>query len=145
MTMYVGIDYGSVRCGIATADTELRIASPRDVVSTSDLIDVLMKMQSADSVQCVVMGHSKDFAGEDNAIMESARVAATEIETTLQVPVYFHDERLSSVGAAIQLNTLNADRGRKPKKEFELDASAATIILQSYLDSNQTSNDQGTH
>lgn len=135
MAYIIGIDYGSRKCGIARADTETHIATPVAVVETSSLVEYLVRMNGDTPIERVVFGHSKDLAGNDNPIMESVRVASDEVATALQVPVLFHDERFSSAEAATHLNQLNANRGRKERQQFELDAGAATIILQSFLDS----------
>ena len=137
MSIVIGIDFGSVRCGVARADVEARVAVPVAVVPTSDLVECLQKIDAAEEIATIVFGRSQNFKREDNPIMESAQVCADEVEKMMRVPVVWHDELFTSVEAATHLNTFNADRGRKPATRFELDASAATIILQSYLDSNQ--------
>ena len=120
---YLGIDYGSKNVGIAISDEEGKMAFPKDtLINTSSLVDDVMIIARREEVGTVVLGDSKDFYGEDNPIMKR---------------IYAFKEKLEEFGLKVDFeselySTQEAARGQEmiPKS----DASAAAIILQSYLD-----------
>jgi len=123
MSRYLGIDYGSKRCGIALSDDTGAIAFPHDVVSTdSALVPRIIDLVRAEHVDTIVIGESKDKDGKDNPVMGGARALAHELENELAVVVHFEPEYYSSVEA------------RKTSANFRVDAEAAAIILNHYLE-----------
>lgn len=122
----IGIDYGDKRVGIASTDESGEFALPRAVLPNDEhLVGEVLKMIKAEGVEAVVIGDSKNYAGKENPIMEKTRSFASELEVE-GVKVFFHPEVLSSMEAD-RLQGQNAMR----------DASAAAIILKSYIDSNK--------
>lgn len=126
---FLGIDYGTKRVGIALA-REGRIATPLTVFNVEGLSPEKIASQIADLVQeyrvtTVVVGESKDFNGLDNPIMKKIRtcVAALKQKLSSNVGVIFEPEFLT---------TQQAERSQG--KHALIDASAAALILQSYLD-----------
>jgi putative Holliday junction resolvase len=121
---YLGIDYGSKRVGIALSDESGKFAMPHSVLAnTKKLEDELNAIVCDNEVKVIVLGESKDFKGNDNAIMKSVHEFKRRIEDTLHLPVIFEPEFLTSHQAE-----------RTQGKSELLDASAAALILQSYLD-----------
>lgn len=120
----MGIDFGSKRVGVALSDEARQFAFPKMVLKNdADLFEKVGKFCSENGVVLVVMGESKDYQGKDNKIMESARLFADKIKTELNLEVAFTPEFLTS-----------AEAERIQGKVETLDASAAAIILKSYLD-----------
>lgn len=125
----LGIDYGAKRVGIAISDDGGSIAFAKAVLRTGpDLIKNLSEICQKEKVEGVVMGESKNFAQEENAIMKDVYLLKSEIEEKLKLPVHLEPELMTSMEAQhIQgQNDMN-------------DASAAAIILQSYI--NRKAND----
>jgi putative Holliday junction resolvase len=120
----MGIDFGTKRVGIAVSDSENKFAIPHSVIHNSKkLIDDVNTIICDNEVEIVVLGESKDFKGNDNKVMAKIRKFKEAIENELHKKVIFEPEFLTSHQAAhIQ------------GKHDLLDASAAAIILQSYLD-----------
>jgi putative Holliday junction resolvase len=120
----MGIDFGTKRVGIAVSDSENKFAIPYSVIQNSKkLLDEVNTIICDNEVEVVILGESKDFKGKDNKVMEKIREFKEEIENKLGKKVIFEPEFLTSHQAQhIQ------------GKTDLLDASAAAIILQSYLD-----------
>lgn len=123
MTKIVGIDYGSKRIGVAVSDESGSVAFakatlPNDKMLISNLVDLI----KAEQAETVVVGESKDKDGNDNVVMKSARLFAEELERRGGVPVRFEPEFYSSVEA------------RRDSGENLVDAKAAAIILNSFIE-----------
>jgi putative holliday junction resolvase len=120
----MGIDFGTKRVGVAVSDSENKFAIPHSVIHNSkNLIDDLNTIMCDNEVEVVILGESKDFKMKDNAVMGKIRELKEAIENKLQKRVIFEPEFLTSHQA----------QHIQGKTEL-LDASAAAIILQSYLD-----------
>ena len=131
----LGIDFGTKRVGLALSDRSNMIASPYktlNYVSEKDLITQLETIISKNDIEILVLGLPINMKGEDT--MQTTKVRNfKEILSTLQIPIVFEDERLSSVSAINSLMLQNVKTGHnKP----EIDKTAAAIILQQYLDKN---------
>jgi putative Holliday junction resolvase len=121
---YLGIDYGTKHIGIAVSDDGGSMAFPGDKLSNNkNLVENIKKLVGDRKIEGVVMGESKDFAGNENAVMEGARAFARALETELGLTVSFVPEFLTSVEA-------RHIQGGSDKTH----SSAAAIILQSFLD-----------
>ncbi len=120
----MGIDVGSKRVGIALSDEEGKFAIPKAVLPNDRyLFTEIKRMCEAYGVTQIVMGESKDFKGNENVIMKDIKFFKGELERDLGLPVHFEPEFLTSHQAA-------QTQGNSPL----LDASAAALILQSFLD-----------
>ena len=131
----LGIDFGTNRVGLALSDRSNIIASPYrtlNYVSEKDLITQLETVVSENDIEILVLGLPINMKGEDTVQTKKVR-NFKEILSTLQIPIVFEDERLSSVSAINSLILQNVKTGHnKP----EIDKTAAAIILQQYLDKN---------
>lgn len=121
---YAGIDFGSKRVGVALSDETNTLAIPKTVLPNGpELLDGLKKLFAENRVTEAVVGESRDYSGKDNPIMEKIRVFAERLEKECGVRVLYEPEFMTS-----------AQAGRLQGEGEMLDASAAAIILQSYLD-----------
>ena len=123
---YLGIDYGSKRVGVAISDESNKFALPKIVIENKNpakLIDDLNIIICDNEVGYIILGESKDYKGIDNKIMRDIRKFKEDLENTLHLPVIFEPEFMTS----------HAAERFQGKNEFH-DASAAALILQSYLD-----------
>ncbi len=120
----MGIDFGSKRVGVAVSDSSNAFALPLIVLENKkNLYDELNTIICDKEITHIILGESKNFQGQDNVIMEKMRVFKETIENKFQKPVIFEPEFMSSHQAE-----------RFQGKNDMLDASAAAIILQSYLE-----------
>ena len=131
----VGLDLGSRRIGLAVSDGDQRVASPVTAVQRSAGSGVdrarLGRIVSEYEAVGVVAGLPRSLSG---AIGPAARLALDELALLgpqLGVPVETVDERLTTVAAASALRAA----GRPTRRQREVvDATAAALILQSWLD-----------
>ncbi len=133
---YLGIDYGSKRVGVAISDEEGNLAFPYKIILNNlELVDNIHNICGENEISAIVLGESHDFSGKPNKIMGSIEEFKRNLETELDLPVYFQKEFLTSVFARGN-NGKKENNARKDKKEksVETDDSAAALILQRYLD-----------
>jgi putative Holliday junction resolvase len=130
---YLGIDYGTKRIGVAISDGDGRVAFPVTVVESGAgalaAVETLIKENGA---QAVVLGESRSLGGEANPVMERIEQFKKDLEA-LGLPIYYEREHFTSAMAARQFAPEEKSRKANPSQE-KLDASAAALILQSYLD-----------
>lgn len=120
----LGIDYGTKRIGLATADAETEIATPLKIIDNNgNALKTVADISDQKDIDTIVIGESTDRTGEDNPVMEQAREFANALINTTQTNLIFFDEFGSSVAA-----------NRQPNNPTYVDGSAAAIILQRYLE-----------
>jgi putative holliday junction resolvase len=134
---YLGIDYGTKRIGIATSDDEGRVAFPLTVVDAGpEALSQIVELAKKNNVQKVVIGESQTLGGEANAVQEDIGQFKKDIAELSGLPVEYEREFFTSSLAARQFTP---DGSRKENPEHKnLDASAAALLLQSYLDKMNT-------
>jgi putative holliday junction resolvase len=122
----MGIDFGEKRVGVASTDEMGHFALPRVVLENSaGLLDEVERLAEDWQSERVVIGESKDFKGAPNVIHAQALRFADELRSR-GLDVVFHPELLTSMEAE-----------RLQGKNDMLDASAAALILKSYIDTNK--------
>lgn len=133
----MGIDFGLARIGIALSDDTKFLASPFETYKRKcEGLDIqhLLGIIKAKNVDEVVCGLPMNMAGEEQAIAQKTREFMRILNETIDIKITFVDERLSSLMAEELLK--ETERDWKKRKE-KLDAVAASIILQDYLDENR--------
>jgi putative Holliday junction resolvase len=119
---YLGIDFGEKRVGIAISDEDGKFAFPTTVLTNdSDLMKNIVDLCMKNNAEAVVMGESRNFQGQINNIMWKIEGFKKQLET-IGFKVVFEPEFMTSIQAS-QITGENK----------MLDASAAAIILQAYL------------
>lgn len=137
----VGLDVGERRIGVAVSDVTRTLARPLGVLRPAGL-DVDAVRLSADEigrlageedgVASIVVGLPRRLDGTPNDMTRRVEQFARQLEARTALPVTLQDERLSSREAESRLALREKDwRVRKQ----HLDAAAAAVILQDYLDS----------
>ena len=129
----LGLDLGDVRIGVAISDPERRLAVPLGTVHTGAPADLkaIAALVADNEVRLVVTAHPLLLSGEAGTRAEHAERFADAIRAVLTVPVVLRDERLSTVEADRALSAAGVG-GRERRRV--VDRSAATVILQSFLD-----------
>lgn len=131
---YLGIDYGTKRIGLAVSDDEGRVAFPLTIITASPLAaGEIAALAHQRGVQKIIIGESRDLRGARNAVMEDIELFAKDLEELSKLPVAYEREFFTSALAARQFAPEEKSRKANPPHE-QLDASAAALILQSYLD-----------
>lgn len=133
---YLGIDYGTKRIGLALSDESGSLAFPHRIIDAggSALEDVLA-LVDRENVGAVVLGESRDLSGAPNKLMADIEGFKLALEAR-GVVVHYEPELMTSAQAAQPIGGASrpiaspSARG----KEGPVDASAAALILQGYLD-----------
>ncbi len=124
---YLGIDFGSKRVGIAVSDDGGKLAFPHSVTQNDGkLLEKIKEIIEKEKTEQIVIGESKDFKGEPNKIMAQIEEFKKILEEKTKLRISLEPEFLTSAEA----------EHIQGKTEMH-DASAAAIILQSFLDKNR--------
>ena len=131
----MGLDPGGRRIGVALSDPTGLLASAHSVLRRTTLdrdLEALRTIASENDVGLVVVGLPLHLSGREGGEAEKAREFALRMGEALGLPIEMVDERLSSVEAERQLQE---SRVRRVRWKERLDAVAAAVVLQGYLDS----------
>ena len=135
MTLILAVDYGSKNIGLALSDESGTIANPREVIShVSRIVDAASVAERAEAYSAthIIVGVSYDEEGRPNPAGRSALrfIEALKMQTPLAVENW--DESLTTQDARAARISMNTSR---KKRSGHMDNLAATVLLQSYLDS----------
>lgn len=129
-----GLDYGDKTIGVAISDLRRMVATPTEIIRrvkfTEDAAR-LMQIVAARDIHGLILGLPLNMDGSEGPRVQSTRAFARNLARLTDLPIFFWDERLSTVAAERAL--LEADTSRKRRKEV-IDAVAAGYILQGALD-----------
>ena len=130
----LGVDYGSVRLGLAVSDVERRIASPHVTYERRSMdqdASFFREQIEQEEITLIVVGLPVHADGREGEKAKEARDFGQWLTGVTALPVVFWDERFTTVLAEGHL--LQAGLTRKRRRERR-DRVAAQILLQSYLD-----------
>ena len=131
----LAIDHGTKRVGMALSDELQTVATPVGFFSPKPMADFLAhlrKIISEKGVQEIIVGMPRNMDGSYGPSAENVRRFIGILEREILLPIKSWDERLTSVQANRSLVDAGVRRGERKEKA---DATAAAILLQSYLDS----------
>ena len=128
----LGLDPGERRVGVALAVAGAGVALPLATLErTAAWLDRLADLAREHGATAAVVGLPVSLSGAEGPAAERARTFAAEVGSRLGLPVHLVDERLSTVAAGRAL-AAGGTRGRRAART--IDASAAAVILQAWLD-----------
>lgn len=137
----LGIDYGTKRIGVAISDEKGTLAFPRGIiVNDSNSFKKIGEIIKKENILEIVVGESVDFSGKLNVLSARIEIFISDLKEKFNLPVYKQKEFLTSVEArkspdAKMNSRLSQSHSRvKQIKSGRIDASAAALILQRYLD-----------
>jgi putative pre-16S rRNA nuclease len=137
----LGIDYGARRIGLALSDATATLASPWRLVmrpsSEAETLRVIVEqidtlVADADGLAAVVVGWPRRLDGTPTHQTPVVESFARALRARVGIPVVLQDERLSSREAESRLAARERDWRKRKQK---IDAAAAAVVLQDYLDS----------
>ncbi len=129
---YLAVDYGNKRTGLALCDRNETMASPLSVISEpSRVVQVIVEVVEEEHIEGIVIGLPLNMDDSEGFQAKRVRAFGKVLSGKVEVPVLFHDERLSSFSASEKLAAMSLTRGRKKKR---LDAVAAAEILEGFLE-----------
>ncbi len=128
----LGIDFGEKRVGIAISDPLCMIAMPLETIERKKIEEGINKILERFPVKHIVIGYPLRTNGKKGKRVEQVEKFAKKIKGKFNIEITLWDERYSTVEA----ERIMKDMNRKPSREKErVDRIAASLILQSYLDS----------
>lgn len=130
----LSVDLGKARTGIAVCDKGEMLASPVEVIREHNrerLLQRVSALAQERKAEMLVLGLPRNMDGSEGESAQNARAFGAELHALCGLPVDFSDERGTTITAHSLLNETNT-RGKRRKET--VDAVAATIILQNYLD-----------
>ena len=139
---YLGVDYGSKKIGLALSDEAGTMGFPHTIIpNTPRLIDELCALIAKENIGAVVIGESRNLAGGENPIAKDARALGSLISERTGTPIFFESEVFTSTEARrapspAEGGSASGGKERKTrtaKLRANVDASAAALILTSYL------------
>ena len=122
------LDVGEKRIGTAVGDDAIRLAVPFETIEVDgNELKEIARLVVSESVDAIVVGYPRNQSGEATA--QTAYVEGFARQQTDMADVIFQDESLTSVIAEERLKSY-----KKPYTKGDIDAQAAAIILQDYLE-----------
>lgn len=126
---YMALDVGEKRIGVAIGDTAVRIAVPFETITVDGSeIEQIASLIANESIDTLVVGYPRNQSGEPTAQTQFVETFAAEL-TGMTDELVFQDESLTSVQAEERLKSYG-----RPYSKGDIDAQAAAIILQDYLE-----------
>ena len=135
MNRIMAIDYGDARTGVAISDLLCSIVGSTAVVpsrNTEKAIADIMRMAKESTVGRIVVGLPRNMDGTEGNRAELCRVFAARLEEATGLEVVMWDERRTTVEAH---NILSQHNYHGKKRKNTVDAVAASLILEGYLNS----------
>lgn len=127
MKKILGLDYGSKRVGLALGNDQAKLASPAGIVANDQqLHGELSKIIKQEEIDTIVVGLPRGLDGQETAASWAIRRFAGGLADKYDTEVILQDEAMTTQVAQKRL-------GKSKDKQF-VDAAAAAIILQDYLD-----------
>ena len=134
----LAIDHGTKRMGIALSDETLTIAQPLEFIPAEPFGDFLARLKqliTEKQVDQILIGMPRNMDGSYGPAALKVQEFVAVLKETIAVPIKTWDERLTSAQANRMLIQAEV---RRDKRKQRVDAAAAAILLQSYLDSRIT-------
>ncbi len=129
----MGLDIGSSKIGIAIADEEVRIAIPFLVLERDDdeeTIHIISNLIKEYEIFCVIIGFPKTLQGNIGAQAKKVLSFVNELQNVIKEEIILWDERYTTLEAKKRLRRFY----KRSKVKTIIDANAAAVILQSYID-----------
>jgi putative Holliday junction resolvase len=133
-TRIAGIDYGTVRIGVALADLAVGIAGPYETYSRrTPVLDAehFAELASREKIERFVVGLPVHLSGQEGQASAEARTFGEWLQEVTGVPVDYFDERFTTTEADDVLRTAKLS---KKQRQARRDQLAAQIMLTAYLE-----------
>ncbi|PID27768.1 MAG: Holliday junction resolvase RuvX [Candidatus Cloacimonadota bacterium] len=134
MFRLLGIDFGTVRIGLALSDPLKIISKPFKTLPNENIEQVtasLKKIIKEESVGEIILGLPVNLDGDDTQKTKEVRIFKEQLEKEINIPIHFQDERYTSSDAhtVIKKMKMTPQEGRKI-----IDQIAASFILRNYME-----------
>jgi RNAse H domain protein, YqgF family len=137
MNIYLGLDIGDVRIGVAKSDSIGMFASAYEVINRNqtDPFVRIKEIINEEKIAALVVGQPKTKDGQNAIQVEKVEKFISELKNLIgeDFKIYYVDERYTTKEAEYYLKNFSKKNGKERRKV--VDMIAATIILQNFLDS----------
>lgn len=128
--VFIGLDVGQRRIGVAQGDSVGRIAQPVKTIIVDGGEAVSLRQLLADvGATDIVVGRPRNQSGDETQQTQQTEAFVNSILQQFELPIYWQDESVTSVIAEDRLK-----QRKKPYTKADIDAEAASLILQDYLE-----------
>jgi putative Holliday junction resolvase len=135
MPRLVAIDYGAKRTGLAVTDSLQIIATALETVRTHDLLEFLRKYVLSEEIEAFVVGMPRRLDNTDSDNTPRVQAFVKQLRKAFpDIPVHTHDERFTS-SMALQSMIASGSKKSDRREKGNIDKISATIILQSFMES----------
>ena len=135
MGVFISIDYGSKKTGLATTDVKKIIASALETVETKEIISYLYKFNEQNPIDKFIIGEPKQKDGSASTIESEISSFINLLSISFpSILIERYDERYTSKIALNFIKESGINKKKRRNKDL-IDKISATIILQSYLES----------
>lgn len=125
----LALDVGAKRIGVAVANAVARLSRPLVTIeNTPEVMDELHKLVREQQAVIVVVGLPRNLSGQETAQTKVVESFGEQLEQHLKLPLYWQDEAVTSEQAEAELL-----KRKKPYAKGDIDALAATYILEDFL------------
>ncbi|MGF7229423.1 MAG: Holliday junction resolvase RuvX [Candidatus Saccharibacteria bacterium] len=125
----LSLDVGAQRIGVARASVIAKIASPlTTVINDAQVMETIANLIKQEDAGILVVGLPRNLQSQETAQTRTVQEFIRTLQQHIAIPVYFQDEALTSNKAEAEL-----DARRKPYTKGDIDALAATYILDDFL------------
>ncbi len=136
---FIGIDYGSKSVGLSWGSDALQMAVPIKAIPLEPLDQFFLQLKqiiTEKGCQGFVVGFPLHLDGKIGRRAQEVQVFAEKLKNFFQLPIYFQDERFSTQSAQGLTNyaVRTFQKSKKLKQKGIIDAQAAAIILQDFID-----------
>ncbi len=131
----IAIDYGDVRTGVAICDKFQILSSPYCTIIEKDqdkLLGRICEIIKNESIEAVVIGLPINMNGSEGYRCKECKALGNKLINMVNIPIYYQDERLTTVMAN---NTLNMNNIKSNDRKKNIDNLSAAFILDSFLNS----------
>ena len=136
----IGVDYGERRIGISLSDPLFITAQPWGAVENSPIgLEKLRDMVERENVRLAVVGMPLNLKGQKGKKAEEVEAFIDLLSSMLGIEIVTWDERFTTSIAQQSYRDLGAKRKDRESKDGRIDAMAAALILQGFLDSTKHS------
>ena len=133
----LALDHGTKRIGVAVSDETKTIALPLEYIPAEPFADILVRLKkllAEKEADLVLIGLPRNMDGSYGPAAQKVEAFVAVLKSAITVPIKMWDERLTSTMANRAMIQGNV---RRDKRKEKVDAMAAAILLQSYLDMGQ--------
>ena len=134
MLRILALDHGTKRIGVAISDELKMMAHPMEFILAESMpafVERLRAILAEKPCELILVGMPRNMDGSFGPAAEKVREFITKLQPQVTLPIKTWDERLTSTQANRMMTEGNV---RRDQRKLKVDAMAAAVLLQSYLD-----------